>query len=90
MTEPTPTTRADARRATDTESTVELVAELSSAAPDFLPLGVRRALYLVAIAALAAGPVVAIAWPELATAITTAGSLLGSVALGTALANPTR
>ncbi|KRC60926.1 hypothetical protein ASE14_08170 [Agromyces sp. Root81] len=59
-------------------------------APELLPLNVRRVLYLLGIAALVAGPVVAVQMPEYGTAIISAGNMLGAVGLGTALANPRR
>ncbi|RZU66741.1 hypothetical protein EV379_3107 [Microterricola gilva] len=54
----------------------------------FLPLSVRRGLYLVALAAAVAAPFVAIAAPEYAPPVVTASSILAAAAVGTALANP--
>lgn len=57
---------------------------------DFLPLGVRRVLYVVALAGAAVAPVIAVTQPEYAGAIVTGSSVLSAAALGTALANPSR
>lgn len=59
-------------------------------ADQFLGLATRRVLYVAGLAALVVAPVLGVTLPEYATALTTAGNLLGSVAIGTALANPTR
>lgn len=67
-------------------ATAELVAGEQS--PAFLPLGTRRVLYVVALAATVVAPVLAISAPEYAAAIVTAGGTLQVAALGTALANP--
>lgn len=91
-----PTTRAEARQLVDEvqagepSSTGFVVAELQSSPADFLPLGIRRGLYLLGLAALVIAPSVAVQFPEYGDAITTAGNLLGAAGLGTALANPTR
>jgi hypothetical protein len=58
--------------------------------PEFLPLGIRRTLYLVGLAALVAAPFAAVQFPDYGSAFTTVGNLLGAVGLGTALANPSR
>lgn len=58
--------------------------------PAFLPLGIRRVLYLIAIAALFAGPLIAVQLPEYGNAIVTGGNTLAAIAIGTALANPKR
>lgn len=79
-----PTTRAELRDAQP------ITAELGASRADFLPLNVRRGLYLAGLAALVIAPLLAPNWPEYADAITTSGNLLGAVGLGTALANPTR
>ncbi|MCC2034110.1 hypothetical protein [Microbacterium allomyrinae] len=84
----TPLTRAEARELEEDGFTVlesEIVTE-----PAFLPLVVRRSLYLLGIAGLVAGPLIGVQLPEYGDAIATGGALLGSIALGTALANPTR
>lgn len=67
----------------------ELVAVADDVAPEFLPLGVRRVLYILGLVALVAAPVIGVEFPDYETAITTGGNLLGAAAIGTALANPT-
>ncbi|MCC2032445.1 hypothetical protein [Microbacterium allomyrinae] len=57
---------------------------------EFLPLNARRTLFLVGIAALFAGPLLAVQLPEYGDALVVGGNLLAAVGLGTALANPTR
>lgn len=57
---------------------------------EFLPLNVRRGLYLVALAAAVAAPFIAVTAPEYAAAAVTGSSLLSGAAIGTALANPKR
>ncbi len=56
----------------------------------FLSLGVRRVLYIVAIAVTAIAPVLAVTRPEYAAAIVAGAGVLNTAALGTALANPAR
>lgn len=66
-------------------------AEISTEdAPTFLPLAVRRVLYVLGLAGAVAAPVLAITAPEYAAAIVTGASVLNAAALGTALANPAR
>lgn len=80
----TPQTRAEARE--PLEATVELVAE-----PDgFMPLGIRRALYILGLAGAAIAPVLAVTHPEYAAGIVAGSGVLTAAALGTALANPSR
>lgn len=68
------------------EFTTELVAQ-----PDgFLPLNLRRGLYLFGIAAVVVAPIVAVTFPEYGDGIMTGGQLLAGIGLGTALANPSR
>ena len=81
-----PQTRAEAR---DTEP-VSFTDELTSASADFLPLNVRRILYVIALVGAVVAPGVAIVAPEWSAAIMTASSTLAAAALGTALANPSR
>lgn len=70
---------------------VVLEGELVSSPPaEFLPLNARRALFLAGIAALFAGPLLAVQLPEYGDALVVGGNLLAAVGLGTALANPTR
>lgn len=91
-----PRTRAEARQVVESaqaggpSSTEFVVGELQSASSEFLPLNVRRVMYVLAIAGLAVAPFFQTAAPDLALSIQSASSLLGSVALGAALANPTR
>ena len=89
-----PQTRAEARAAAETsDDSVVSEGEHYGEAHEperFLPLGVRRVLYVIALAAFAAGPVLAVTHPEYGTAIITSGNVLGTAAIGTALANPTR
>ncbi|QCQ16980.1 hypothetical protein [Microbacterium sp. RG1] len=91
-----PATRAEARelvedaQAGGPSSTTFVVEELQAASSEFLPLNVRRVLYVVAIAGLAVAPFFQTSAADLALSIQSASSLLGSVALGAALANPTR
>lgn len=88
----TPTTRAEARE--QEYATLEmppvftdvLVADSSQ----FLPLPVRRVLYVLALAGFVTAPVLAVTAPEYAAAIVTGAGVLGTAALGTALANPSR
>lgn len=68
------------------EGTVEFV----KAGPEFLPLTGRRVLYVLSLVGLVAAPVLAVTNPDYAVAITTGAGILGSAALGTALANPSR
>lgn len=79
--------RDDERAISTYTGTIELAGATS---PEFLPLAVRRVLYIVGLAALVVAPTVGVEFPEYAQAITTAGNLLGAAALGTALANPPR
>lgn len=67
---------------------IELVAELAESSPAFLPLTVRRVVYVVGLAGVVVAPVLALSSPELAGAIFTASSSLSAIGLGTALANP--
>lgn len=69
------------------EASVELVADPE---PEFLPLNVRRVLYVIALGALVAAPSIAVELPAYGSAIESAGNLLAIAAVGTALANPTR
>lgn len=65
--------------------------ELGSVEPaGFLPLVVRRALYLAGLAGAVAAPIVAVTSPEYATAILSAAGVLEVAALGVALGNPSR
>lgn len=57
-------------------------------AKELVPLWVRRIFYIIAIVALVAAPTVAIANPELSSAIVVGANILGAVGLGTALAHP--
>jgi hypothetical protein len=63
---------------------------LEAPSEDFLPLNVRRVLYLAGLAALVVAPLISVQAGEYGEAIATAGNLLGAVGLGTALANPSR
>nr|WP_278101888.1 hypothetical protein [Microbacterium proteolyticum] len=58
--------------------------------PEFLPLPVRRVLYVLGLAAAVTAPVLAVSAPEYAAAIVTGAGILNAAALGTALANPSR
>ncbi len=58
--------------------------------PEFLPLAVRRVLYVLSLAGSVAAPVLAVTSPEYAAAIVTGAGILNAAALGTALANPSR
>ncbi len=79
-----PETREEARE-------LGILADVIYAEPgEFMPLPVRRVLYLVGLAALIVAPSIAVEFPAYGQAIETAGNLLGAAALGTALANPTR
>lgn len=70
---------------------VEYELELGSVEPaGFLPLVVRRALYLAGLAGAVAAPIVAVTSPEYATAILSAAGVLEVAALGVALGNPSR
>ena len=64
--------------------------EIAAGAPELLSLPIRRVLYLVGLAALVVAPVVTVHAADYGNAIAAAGNLLGAVALGTALAHPTR
>lgn len=57
---------------------------------EFLPLPVRRVLYVTAIIADVAAPFIAVTQPEYAAAAVSASGALSVAALGTALANPSR
>lgn len=65
-------------------------AEIVTEREDFLPLNVRRVLYLAGLAALVVAPLISVQAGDYGDAIATAGNLLGAVGLGTALANPSR
>ena len=65
-------------------------AEFVSSGDQFLPLTGRRVLYVLGLAGLAIAPVLAVTNPDYAVAVTSSATLLGTAALGTALANPTR
>lgn len=67
-----------------------LTAELVYEPNQFLPLGVRRVLYVVSLAGTAIAPVLAVTNPEYAAAIVAGSGVLNAAALGTALANPSR
>lgn len=84
-----PTTRAAAREADALEPIEYGTAELVSDG-GFLPLPVRRVLYVLSLAGSVAAPVLAVSSPEYAAAIVTAAGVLSAAALGTALANPSR
>lgn len=73
-----------------TSDTTPDITPKHAAPAELLPLNVRRGLYLLSIAALVAGPLLAVTQPEYGTAIVGAGNMLGAIALGTALANPSR
>lgn len=93
MSDTTPTTRAERAALLDEYQTLEPV-EFGEVEfidrPEFLPLAVRRVLYVLALAGNVAAPVLAISAPEYAAAIVTGSAVLGAAALGTALANPSR
>lgn len=81
----TPQTRAEAREPVEFVE-AELVAE-----PDgFMPLGIRRGLYILGLAGAAIAPVLAVTHPEYAAGIVAGSGVLTAAALGTALANPSR
>ncbi len=80
-----PTTRAEAREAAD-----DTTERITTSAPQFLPLGARRVLYVLGLAGAVAAPVIAVTDPSYAAAVVTAAGILNAAALGTALANPPR
>lgn len=57
---------------------------------EFLPLPVRRVLYIGALVGAVAAPVIAVTSPDYAAAIITGSSVLSAAALSTALANPSK
>ncbi len=83
-------TRQAYQELTAPELSDQIVTLEETSDPAFLPLGVRRVLYIIGLAALVVAPTIGVNAPEYAQAITTAGNLLGVAALGTALANPSR
>jgi hypothetical protein len=89
MTNTTPTTRAEARELEELEP-VSFEGDLVFESSQFLPLPVRRVLYVLALAGFVTAPVLAVTSPDYAAAIVTGAGVLGSAALGTALANPSR
>lgn len=58
--------------------------------PHFLPLPVRRVLYVLALVGAVGAPILAVSNPEYAAAVVTGAGILNAAALGTALANPSR
>lgn len=74
-------------RAVEAGTVTYLSAEVG-AEEAFIPLAVRRGLYLLALAGSVAAPVLAVYQTELATAVTTSAGVLNVAALGVALANP--
>ena len=53
----------------------------------FLPVAVRRVLYVVGLAATVAAPILGVEFPEYSEAFTSGGMILQAAALGTAIAN---
>ena len=54
---------------------------------EFLPLSVRRVLYIIGLIAAVTAPILGVQFPAYLEPILQAGSLLQGAAIGTALAN---
>lgn len=83
--------KLDAAVYAEPDEAVEQVVIIQPAEPEqFLPLPVRRTLYVVALIMSVVAPVVALLHPDLAPALVAGAGLLNAAAVGTALANPTK